>query len=82
MQTHSITGYGVDYERPIGALAAVRILAPFPIPRMGYETDVASNRDEYGFVRRLVVQNISGRFVLASAQAKRDEWANVFNFKG
>lgn len=77
----SITGFGLDYESQISKARAQAILGPAnPLPRMGYETDVltVSDAEHPSFKNRLVIQNISGTYMLASPNLKRKDWLRIF----
>ena len=74
----SITGFGLDYELQISASRAREIMKPHAIPRMGHETTVKGSRDEFGLRTQLVVQNISGTYVLASSSYPRSLWDEKF----
>lgn len=76
--TSSISGFGADYEHRISKARAVELLAPYPLPRIGYETDVSVKRDEYGLPLVLTVQNLGGRFVLVCASAPTKDWQSIF----
>ena len=70
----SITGFGSDYELQISANRAREILKPHPLPGIGHETTVKGSKDEFGFRTQLVVQNISGTYVLASSSYPKSLW--------
>lgn len=82
--SQSITGMGAEWECRVSRAEALRLLAPHPLPRMGYETDIATKRDAFGFVFHLTVQNVSGVYVAASCSVPRAQWAEFFsvNVKG
>jgi len=77
----SITGFGVEFEHRVTRNRARTLCGIRPLPRMGYETCVAVKRDHLGLTLRLWVQNISGVYVLASADTSKDRWEEVFNVR-
>lgn len=77
----SLSGYGQAFELRVSRSRAEKLLAPHPLPRMGYETVIVGNRDEYGFQRELVVQNVSGFYVVASHNVYRANWREVFGIE-
>lgn len=80
----SLSGYGIDYELPIGRAAAKRLLAGVDIPRMGYEVILRSSGRpgvfEVRMLRELALQNISGTLVLASCTHPVADWEQAFGF--
>lgn len=80
----SLSGYGIDYELPIGRAAAKRLLAGVGIPRMGYEVVLRSSGRpgvfEVRMLRELALQNISGTLVLASCTHPVSDWEAAFDF--
>lgn len=80
----SLSGYGIDYELPIGRAAAKRLLAGVDIPRMGYEVVLRSSGRpgvfEVRMLRQLALQNISGTLVLASCTHPVADWEAAFDF--
>lgn len=80
----SLSGYGIDYELPIGRAAAKRLLAGVDIPRMGHEVVLRSSGRpgvfEVRMLRELALQNISGTLVLASCTNPVSDWEAAFNF--
>lgn len=80
----SLSGYGIDYELPIGRAAAKRLLAGVDIPRMGYEVVLRSSGRpgvfEVRVLRELALQNISGTLVLASCTHPVSDWESTFGF--
>ena len=80
MTTRSLSGYGADYERTISRKVAKSLCGMYPLPRMGYECTVAIKPDPIYSAMwfRLHVQNISGTFVLTSANVPAKEWPEVF----
>jgi hypothetical protein len=85
-QVRSLTGFGLDYEQPIGAVAAKKLLPPdAELPKMGYEVVLHQIREFdsvhplWGFtIATLTLQNISGQLVLASSSHTKDRWETVF----
>lgn len=71
----SVWFYGSDYMVKVSPAEARALCAPYPPPGMGLETVVAVQK---GGIRELVVQNISGMFVLASSHTKRADWPEVY----
>lgn len=69
---------GSRYMQRISKPDAASLLAPHPLPRMGYETDAATAGDEWSGRHRLTVQNISGHFYLACPSAQWDAWPALF----
>lgn len=72
----SISGFGVDYEIPLSKAQGIKMAGREL--KVGYEVDVASHTVN-GLKVRLAVQNISGRYCLASTQPK-SEWERLFMF--
>jgi len=70
--------YGDDYMRSISKASAEALCNPHPLPRLGHETVVASTRVQ-GFWVELVVQNISGSFMLACCNERVANWPERFN---
>jgi hypothetical protein len=56
----------------------------YPLPRMGYETIIAIKPDPIysGFWFRLMIQNISGTYVLTSNNVPRSQWHDIFQVSG
>lgn len=77
----SISGFGTEYERRVSKAKAAQLLAPYPLPRMGYETDLSVKRDEYGLPRVLTVQNISGQFVVVCCSDPSADWRYIFGIE-
>ena len=69
--------YGNDYMVKISKAAAATLCGMYPLPNPGYGTIVAVKQEVWGKLR-LEVQNISGTYVLASADTKISEWGSVF----
>lgn len=70
----SISGFGQDYEQPIGRKTASRLLGEKPIPRVGYEVDVIVKPDRQDNLR---IGNFSGSLALFSLQPK-SEWMRLY----
>lgn len=71
---------GPDYMQRIGRADAARMLAPHPLPRVGYES-TAAHRTRPGFFAGadvLTVQNIGGDFYAACCSARIEEWPSLF----
>lgn len=66
--------YGKDYMGRISAKSARALCGMYPVPKVGEETLVALRPNG----PRLYVSNISGHFVLRSAQARVSEWPSLF----
>jgi len=82
--TRSITGFGVEYEARISKAAAQKLIGEGnDLPRMGYERDVKTvpTKDYPSFKHHLMLQNISGIFVVASADTLRKDWKEIFGEK-
>lgn len=73
-KNRSITGFGLEYEHPVGKKVAIQLAGMYPLPRMGYEITVAIGADR----SLLKLQNISGQFVLACNSWPTSHWADVF----
>ncbi len=71
----SISGFGLDYEQPIGLKTASRLLGEKPLPRMGYEIEVVTKSDSQESLR---LGNFSGSLVLFSLQPK-SEWMRLYS---
>ena len=69
--------YGANHMVRIGRASAEALLKGVA-PQMGYTTDVARCVDEQGFDQRLMVQNISGDYYLASTSTPIDQWPQAF----
>jgi hypothetical protein len=83
----SLTGMGLDYEKRVSEKVARELLTEFigaqrDLPRMGYELDLRIANAEFGTKARLMLQNISGVFVLASCTDRRESWQEVFGIAG
>ena len=66
--------YGSEHMCRIGKKDAAKMLAPFPLPKIGYETVAAGSRA----VGELTVQNISGDYYAASVQWPINKWPAAF----
>jgi hypothetical protein len=66
--------YGKDYMGRISPKSARALCGMYPVPKVGNETLVALRPNG----PRLYVSNISGHFVLRSAQARVSEWPTMF----
>ena len=69
--------YGRDYMGRIGPKSARELCGMYPLPRVGEETVVALRPNG----PRLYVANISGHYVLRSAQSKVDQWPEMFGVR-
>ena len=88
--TASITGWGIQYERPVSRDSARKLCEArgFMLPRIGYELDLVIHNtvEDVGSMTqllfnrrsRLLLINWSGRYVLASPDRERAEWRTVF----
>lgn len=87
----SLSGYGEDYEFPLSAAKAKKVLvgmklapdleaAKSLLPRMGWERDVKRVPVDLGEAR-LVLQNICGSYVLATTYGPRDCWEHTFGIR-
>ena len=74
----SISGFGTSYEKPISFAKCKELLKPHKTPKIGYEADVSTMTDAFGFKHRLVAQNISNRIVLASSSVEKHDWKEIF----
>ena len=87
----SLSGYGVEYERPLSVPQAKRVLmlaglastdeeARQKLPRMGWEVPIAKHTfgEWPNSTIRLYLQNVCGCYVLACAQAEAVDWAEFF----
>ena len=72
--SHSISGFGHDYELPVGMKTVSRLLGCKPIPRMGYEVEVFIKPNSQDSLR---LGNFSGKFALFSIQPK-SEWMRLY----
>lgn len=83
----SISGFGQDYEQPIGRKTASRLLGEKPIPRVGYQVDVVTRDDPLRSIylgdplprlqHSLCLGNFSEQIVLFSLQPK-SEWMRLY----
>lgn len=73
--------YGPDFMRRISKPQAMKLCDPFGIPEMCYEVDIDSCACHYGFAYHLTIQNISGHFYIACANAKITEWPDLFKIE-
>lgn len=69
--------YGKDYMGRISLKSARELCGMYPLPVVGSETVVALRPNG----PRLYVANISGAYVLRSAQAKVDQWPELFGVR-
>jgi len=67
--------YGAQYQGIISPASARKLCGDYPLPKVGYETVVAHNRD-YG--ARLYVANVGGVFVLRSSSVGVGHWPERF----
>lgn len=77
----SATGYGEEYEHKISAAMAASLLEKVGFvgtPRMGNEVCVKSVKTLADLKARLVIQNISGDFYLASTNYPKADWKEQF----
>lgn len=76
----SISGFGHDYEIPVWPTTAAKLAGTAPLPRMGYEIEVAVGAWEHWpcFKEQLRLGNFSGRFALFSL-VPRCHWLKLFN---
>ena len=72
--SNSISGFGRDYELPVGMKTVSRLLGGKPIPRMGYEIDVFTKPNSQESLR---LGNFSGTLALFSLQPK-SEWMRLY----
>lgn len=85
-QFRGLTGFGLDYEQPIGRVSAKKLLpAGVELPRMGYEVVLRHIRERDSLNSRcgfttgiLTLQNVSGQLVLASSTHRWGLWPTVF----
>lgn len=70
--------YGSNYMRRISKNTAASLCGMYPLPSMGCETIVAVKRDPWRGNERLVVQNISGDYYVASCDRSIDQWPEIF----
>lgn len=69
--------YGKDYMGRISPKSARALCGMYPVPKVGEETVVALRPNG----PRLYVSNLGGAFVLRSAQAKVDQWPDLFGVR-
>ena len=62
----------------IGLITARNLLDGAAPPRIGHESDVRVTRDEHDLPRALTIFNISGDYILGSAQVPIEQWGDVF----
>lgn len=77
----SATGYGEDYEHSISEAMAMSLLdkAGFAgVLRMGNEVCIKAIKEALDMRSRLVIQNISGNFYLASTNYAKEDWKVKF----
>lgn len=76
----STSGFGHDYEIPVGPKTAAKLAGATPLPRMGYEIEIAVGKweDHPSFKERLKLGNFSGQFALFSL-VPRCYWLKLFN---
>lgn len=82
----SISGYGLEFEASITLATAKRLLnslrgdgqGGYQVPRMGHETVLALPKPEHEGRAEIVLQNVGGLLVLASAGVKAEDWETVF----
>lgn len=70
--------YGPAWMRRVSRKTAIALCGGYPLPQMGTESIVALAPDGFGGRTRLVVQNVSGDFYVASADTAVDQWPTVF----
>lgn len=71
---------GNDRMCEVSSLTARKLCGMYPMPAMGYEIVVGVKRD-HSFWLRLVVQNISGKYFLCSANVLIEHWGTVFGIE-
>lgn len=81
--TASITGWGIQYERPVSRDSARKLClwAQQPVPTLNMQVTLVLHSAIVAGLRRtstLVLINANGRFVLASSDRERNEWRTVF----
>lgn len=79
-QERSISGYGCDYEHRVSRAIAIKLCAPWGIPKAGYEVRIKKGKcpdRHYG----LWLKNVSGTFVITSASDSKDCWQEVYGFE-
>lgn len=72
--------FGNEWEMRISEAKAQKILGDFPIPRIGYVTDIKCKKCDYGFTHRLCINNVSGILYVASPSVPYREWVSFFDF--
>lgn len=68
---------GNDRMCEVSQRTARKLCGMYPMPAMGYETVVAVKHDHLIWLR-LVVQNVSGKYFLCSANVLINQWGTVF----
>lgn len=83
MSNRSISGMGIDFEHRISEATAKALCDPYPLPRMGYETDIkVVPCPDWPLCRDyLVVQNISGIYVLVCVSVRKSSWPERFGIE-
>lgn len=76
--TRTATGFGLEYESAVSPKRARALALMYPLPRPGYEITVALAFDDWRCKHLLTLQNISGKFFLASSTMPKERWANFF----
>ena len=82
--THSITGFGIEYEARISKLRAQKLIGEGnDLPLMGWQRRLKTVPDKIyeTLPHRLELQNISGIFVVASSDTLRKDWKEIFGEK-
>lgn len=74
---------GDKYMVRIGDKSARALCGMYPMPNMGHEIIVAIAPDKQfpSFKNRLLVQNISGQYFLASNSVEVTAWPDVFKIE-
>lgn len=82
--TRSITGFGLEYEARVSKAAAQKLIGEGnDLPKMGWERRLKTVPDKVyeTLPHRLELQNISGIFVVCSADTPRAQWQEIFGDK-
>lgn len=72
--------HGAEWEIQTSESNAKKYLKGKPLPRMGYESEIMQKRDNYGFICRLCILNISGVYFVACSNVERKQWTEFFGF--
>ena len=68
---------GAAHMQRIGRADAARLLAPYPVPRIGHETHARSKPGPHGFRHVLTVQNLGGLLFAASCTDTVQTWPGL-----